>query len=46
MDNIYYLLFNEISDTISALETLKAHLIKVQQESEELYISVDEITSV
>lgn len=41
---MYYKLFNSVSDAISALrrgETLQAHdiLIKAQQNSEEMYIS-------
>lgn len=39
MDKKYLLLFNAITDTISALDILRDHLVAIQQEAEEMYIS-------
>ena len=42
MEECYVRLFNEITDTISALDLMKERLMNVQQEVEEFYTSVDE----
>ena len=42
VEQSYFKLFHEITNTISVLDALKEHLISVQQEMEEFYISVDE----
>ena len=42
MDTKYLLLFNAITDAISALDNLRDRLVAVQQESEEMYISSEE----
>lgn len=39
MDAKYTLLFNAITDAISALERLRHFLIETQQQAEEIYIS-------
>lgn len=38
----YYLLFNAITDAISALEVLRTQLAEAQQHAEEIYISREE----
>jgi len=38
----YTLLFNAITDTIKQLEEMKARLIEIQQQAEEIYISKEE----
>lgn len=42
MDKKYLLLFNAITDAISALDTLRLCLIAAQQESEEIYLSSED----
>lgn len=41
MEQIYFYLFNEISNTMERLEELRLRLISVQQEAEERYISLE-----
>ncbi|MDR2532079.1 MAG: hypothetical protein LBC82_04475 [Oscillospiraceae bacterium] len=46
MDNyksLYYLLFNDITDMIDALDNLKGRLVKAQQRAEQHFIERDKM---
>ena len=38
---MYTILFNELTDIIKELENIKERIIKVQKETEEIYINIE-----